>query len=76
MHVQVINSCMCTLLRMEQATIIQVHANLQLIADKLGHSPNFTVYLMTLSRDKDSVLNSDENKKSAIDGGAEMPLGS
>lgn len=40
-----------------------VYVFLQLIADKLGESPNRTVYLMTLSQDKDSILNSDENRR-------------
>ena len=54
---------MCTLLCRRSHTIICLYAILQLIADKLGQSPNRTVYLMTLSQDKDSVLNSDENRK-------------
>jgi len=43
--------------------VMDVHVCLQLIADKLGHSPNRTVYLMTVSQDKDSVLNTDENRR-------------
>ena len=42
---------------------------LQLIADKLGQSPNRTVYLMTLSQDKDSILNTDENRKRLLEVG-------
>ena len=42
---------------------------LQLIADKLGSSPNRMVYLMTLSQDKDSILNADENRKRLLEVG-------
>ena len=40
--------------------------HLQLIVDKLGQSPNRTVYLTTLSQDRDSVLNNDENRQLLI----------